>query len=61
MAAGAVGASRMDEDIDTVEPLLTCRPDVLGLLRIDPDREALVVAVFGGRCGCTFERPTPPF
>ncbi len=50
----------MAEEMDTVEPLLTCREDVLGLRSIDPDLDGLAVAVLGGRFGCPVERPAPP-
>ena len=60
MAAGAVGASMMAEALDAMEPLLTCRPDVLGLLMIDPDLDGLDEVVFGCIVDCPVDRAAPP-
>lgn len=59
MAPEAVDASMTLEGIAMIELLLACRPDRLGLLRIDPDLDGLVVVELGGRLGCTIELPTP--
>lgn len=60
MAAGAVGASVILEDTDIVEPLLTCRLDVLGLLSIELDLDGLV-PMLGVGFGWAAEREVAPF
>ena len=50
----------MAEALDAMEPLLTCRPDVLGLLMIDPDLDGLDEVVFGCIVDCPVDRAAPP-
>lgn len=57
MAAGAVGASSVPDEEDTIEDTLVCLLEVLGRRNIDPERPGR----FGGGGGCMLARAGPVF